>query len=71
MFDNKTNDELAENITLIENFLGAFAMVLNGTEISHTAKMGLVKTALELQGVVGNSLMFAETRSNEQWNNVL
>jgi hypothetical protein len=71
MPENKNNDELAEYITLIENFLGGFAMVLNGAELSHTAKMGIAKTALELQAVVANSLMFAETRSNEQWNNVL
>ncbi len=67
MPENKNNDELAEYITLIENFLGGFAMVLNGTELSHTAKMGIAKTALELQAIVGNSLMFAETRAAEQF----
>ena len=66
MFDNKNNENLAENITLIENFLNAFALVLeNKVEISENSKKQMAITARDLQMAVENSLMFAEKRSSE------
>ena len=67
MFDNKNNDELVENITLVENYLDLLASMLSAkTEISQGSLVEMAQTARKLQQVVENSLMYAEKRFDEQ-----
>ena len=69
----KTNNELFENITIIENYLYVCGTLLehNTSLKSKASRIEFGKLVTEMAKVVRNSKAFDEKQSEEQWNNVL